>query len=131
MPCYVCKGAMLKCSMGSSPSNLEVIHPSGPVNIQGNNMAGIMDNKPMVNIKAFGQCNSIANPAVASATAANMGKLQPMPCMPNTVTPWINGKTDVLVQSFPALTTDSKLMCMWAGTIEITDDGQAPKNVKD
>ncbi|MDR2010222.1 MAG: DUF4280 domain-containing protein [Bacteroidales bacterium] len=124
MPYYVCKGAKLKCSMGSAQSDLGVVHPVKPDYLHGENMANIMDHKPMVNIKPFGQCKSLANPTVAAATAANMGRLQPMPCIPNTVTPWMNGKTDVLVKEQPALLNTCKLTCMWSGVIEITDEGQ-------
>ena len=125
MPYYVCKGAKLKCSMGDSQSDLSVIHPVKPAYLHGENMANIMDNKPMMNILPFGQCKSMANPVVAAATAANFGRLQPMPCIPNTVMPWSNGKMNTLVKGQPALMDNGKLMCMWAGMIEINDDGQA------
>ena len=125
MPYYVCKGAKLKCSMGNQQSDLGVVHPVKPVYLHGENMANIMDNKPMMNINPFGQCKSLANPTVAAATAANLGRLQPMPCIPNTVTPWTGGKTDVLVKMQPALLNNGKLMCMWAGMIEVTNEGQS------
>jgi len=121
---FVCKGAKLKCSFGSSQPDLSVMHPSQPVNIGSNNMANMMDFKPMVNIQPFGQCKSLANPTVAAATAKNSGVLQEMPCIPNIVAPWMCPKVDVLVKGQPAITTDSKLMCMWAGIIEITSSGQ-------
>ena len=124
MSYYVCKEAKLKCSMGDQQSNLGVMHPTQPVYLHGNNMANIMDHKPMTNIKPFGKCRSLANPTVAAATAANMGRLQPMPCMPNTTSPWLNGKTNVFVKGQQALMNNCKLMCMWAGSIEITDEGQ-------
>ena len=121
MAYYVCNGAQLKCSMGDNQSQLNVL-PGKSVFLGGKDMANIMDNKPMVNIQPFGQCQSIANPTVASATASNSGKLQPMPCIPNTVTPWMDGKTNVNAKGFPVLMKNSKLMCMWAGNIEITDE---------
>ena len=124
MPKYVCKGAKLKCSFGSSQPDLTVVHPAQPVNTSGNNMANIMDYKPMMNIQPFGQCKSMANPTVAAATAANYGKLQEMPCIPNITAPWMPGKIDVLLKGQPALTDDSKCMCMWAGVIEVTNAGQ-------
>jgi len=124
MPDFICKGAKLKCSFGSSQADLAVMHPPQTVSIGSGNMASMMDNKPMVNIQPFGQCKSLANPTVAAATAANQGVLKEMPCIPNTVAPWTCPKTDVLVKGQPAITTDSKLMCMWAGMIEITSSGQ-------
>jgi hypothetical protein len=68
---YVCKGAKLKCSFGSSSSDLNIVHPEKPVYLFGNNAANIMDYKPMVSILPFGMCKSRVNPTVAAATAAN------------------------------------------------------------
>ena len=124
MPHFVCNGAKLKCSMGDQQSDMKVMHPVKPVNLHGECMANIMDNKPMMNIMPFGQCQSLANPAVAAATAANYGVLRPMPCIPNTTSPWMSGKAKVLVKGQPALMNNDKLMCMWAGVIEIIDEGQ-------
>jgi len=124
MSYYVCKGAKLKCSMGDQQSDLGVIHPVQTVYLHGGNMANIMDYKPMMNIKPFGQCKSMANPTVAAATAANYGKLQPMPCMPNTTSSWMNGKTNTFVRGQQTLMNDCKLMCAWAGMIEVTEEGQ-------
>jgi len=124
MSYYVCKGAKLKCSMGDQQSDLGVIHPAMPVYLHGENMANIMDHKPMMNIKPFGKCRSLANPTVAAATSANQGRLTPMPCIPNTTTPWMNGKMDTFIKGQPALLNNCKLMCMWAGTIELTNEGQ-------
>jgi len=121
---YVCKGAKLKCSMGSSQSDLNVIHLVNSVCLDNSPMANIMDYKPMMNIMSFGQCKSLANPTVAAATAANYGKLQEMPCIPNIVAPWLNGKMNMLIKGQPALMNNSKCMCIWAGVIEIADDGQ-------
>ena len=124
MSYYVCKGAKLKCSFGSDQSDLGVMHPMQAVNLHGQPMANIQDYKPMMNIQPFGQCKSLANPTVASATAANNGKLQEMPCIPNTTSPWTPGNMKVLLKGMPALMNDCKLMCMWAGIIEITNAGQ-------
>ena len=66
---FVCQGAMLQCSFGMAPSTLNVIVPLRPK--CGNMlMANISDMVPMVNIMPFGMCQSMANPTVASATAA-------------------------------------------------------------
>jgi len=110
--------------MGDCPSDLKVLHVGTTVSLGDNFMACIMDHQPMMNVQPFGQCQSILNPMVAAATAANFGVLRPMPCIPNTPSPWMNGKMDVLVKGHPALLDCSKLMCVWAGMVEITDDGQ-------
>ena len=123
MATYVCSTAQLQCSMGSSPSSLTVL-PIRTIKLSHKPQANIFDNKPIVNIAPFGLCRSMANPTVASATAAAMGALTPMPCIPNTNVPWTNGKTDVLLQGQPALLSSCQLMCMWAGNIKINSCGQ-------
>ena len=61
---------------------------------------------------------------VAAATAAHHGCLTPMPCVPNTTSPWQKGHEKLLLKNFPALCMDDKLTCVWAGSISITDCGQ-------
>ncbi len=115
-------GAMLQCSFGVAPSSLVVL----PVNrtLTQTPAANIMDHVPMLNIMPFGMCNSIANPMVAAATAAALGVLTPMPCIPATAAPWVPGSPTVLIANMPALNNSSKLMCMWAGVISINVPGQ-------
>lgn len=120
---YVCNGARLTCSMGSSVSMLVVL-PNRKILLDGQPQANIMDHKPMVNIMPFGLCRSLANPTVAAATAAHHGVLTPMPCVPNTSMPWPNGEKKLLLKQFPALCQDCKLTCAWAGTISIVHCGQ-------
>lgn len=119
----VCAGAMLKCSFGAAPGALSVL----PLNavLTGAPDATIMDSKPLVNIAPFAMCSSMGNPAVAAATAAAMGALVPMPCMPATSAPWVPGAPTVLIGNVPALTNASKLMCNFGGVIEIIVAGQA------
>jgi len=128
MPMHVCSGATLQCSFGLAPSTLMVL----PVNrmLTGNMpAANIMDNKPMVNILPFGMCTSLANPTVASATAAAMGVLTPMPCIPMTPAPWAPGAPTVLLGNMPALDNTSKLMCTWAGIISVVYPGQVTEQI--
>jgi uncharacterized protein DUF4280 len=119
----VCMGAMMKCSFGVAPSSLMVL-PAHRTLTQ-TPAANIMDGKPMLNVLPFGMCQSLANPMVAAATAAAMGALTPMPCIPNTPAPWIVGAPTVLLDGMPTLNNSSKLMCTWAGVIEISFAGQA------
>lgn len=113
----------MTCSFGIAPSTLMVI-PSNRVMLNGMPMANIMDNKPFVNILPFAMCSSIANPTVAAATAAALGVLTPMPCIPSTVAPWAPGAPTAMVGNIPALTAQSMLMCMWGGVIQISFPGQ-------
>lgn len=118
----VCNGAMLKCSFGLAPGTLLVLPLSQVMTAVAD--ANIMDNKPIVNIAPFGMCTSLANPLVAAATAAALGVLVPMPCIPMTAAPWVPGSPTVLLGNMPALNNASKLMCTAGGVIEICMPGQ-------
>lgn len=83
-----------------------------------------MDFQPNTNIQSFGLCFSLANPVVAAATAAHLGVLTPMPCVPNTTSPWVKGEPKLLLKNFPALCQDDTLQCAWQGTISIVHCGQ-------
>jgi hypothetical protein len=113
---------MLQCSFGAAPSSLTVL----PLNrtLTGAPAANIMDNKPFVNILPFGMCNTPSNPMVAAATAAALGVLTPMPCIPVTVAPWVVGAPTVLIGNMPALNNSAKLMCNWGGVIQVVVPGQ-------
>ena len=123
MPQQVCNGATLQCMMGMAPSSLVVL-PVNRVNTANQPDANIMDNKPLVNIMPFGMCMSLANPEVASATAAALGVLTPMPCVPVTPAPWTPGAPTVLLGGAPTLDNTSTLQCMWAGVIQIVSPGE-------
>jgi Domain of unknown function (DUF4280) len=122
MPIQVCTGAQLMCTFGAAPSVFNATPK--PVMTSFMPAGNIMDNKPFVNIMPFGVCMSMANPAVASATAAALGVLTPMPCTPMIPAPWVPGVPNVLVQNFPALDNNCKLMCAYAGVISILMPGQ-------
>lgn len=128
MPKHVCMGAMLQCTFGVAPSTLVVL----PINrMMTTNVpaANIMDMKPMVNIMPFGMCMSPSNPTVAAATAAALGVLTPMPCMPLTVAPWAPGAPTVLLANMPALDDTSKLNCTWGGVISVSMPGQMTEDI--
>lgn len=123
MGTLVSAGALLRCSFGVTPCPLLLL-PGTVICSPAMPAATIMDYKPIVNIASFGMCNSITNPTVASATAAALGVLTPMPCIPATVAPWIPGQPNVLIGIFPALTKDSILLCSYLGVIQINTPGQ-------
>src|SRR5579863_10482526 len=94
MPQQVVNGAKLACSFGTAPSSLVVL-PANKVKCGGVPAANIKDHIPNTNIMPFGMCQSIANPEVASATAAALGTLTPQPCVPATTAPWTPGAPTV------------------------------------
>ena len=124
MAIIVTSGAQLMCSFGMAPSVLNVL-PNAKVMCSNMPAASIMDNIPMTNIMPFGMCTSMANPQVASATAAAAGVLTPMPCTPVISAPWAPGSPTVLVGGKPALNNTCKCMCNWAGVILIVNPGPA------
>jgi len=128
MPKQVVNSATLKCSMGMAPSTL-VVMPAYMLMVGYQPAANIMDHQTLVNIFPFGMCRSLANPPVAAATAAAMGVLTPMPCIPNTPSPWAPGSPTMLLANMPALNDTSKCTCAWAGVIEITDAGQSTTDI--
>lgn len=118
-----CMSGQCKCSFGTAPStfmalpihqNLTMDKPS----------ANIQDHAPFLNIFPFGMCLSLANPMVAAATAAHLGVLTPMPCIPATSSPWIVGEPTITLNAMPLLSNTSILMCNWAGVISFTMPGE-------
>ena len=109
--------AVCQCTFGAAPAPLTVTSQATAV---GGSMpfATIMDipKPPMT----FGMCSSPANPTVASATAAAMGVLTPMPCIPACAAPWAPGSPTVIVGGKPALNNSSKCMCNWGGVVSVT-----------
>ncbi|MGA7523389.1 MAG: DUF4280 domain-containing protein [Acidobacteriaceae bacterium] len=123
MPLQVCVGAMMQCSFGMAPSSLVVL-PENRVLTNEVPDANIMDHIPLTNIMPFGMCQSPANPEVAAATAAALGVLTPMPCVPVTPAPWVPGAPSVLLGNFPTLDNTSELICTWGGVITFIDAGE-------
>jgi hypothetical protein len=130
MPLQTCMGATLQCvPFGAAPSVLNVI-PKGPiVTASGPLAATIMDFAPIANILPFGMCSSLANPIVAAATAAALGVLTPMPCVPVITGPWKPGAMKVKIGVFPALPDTAVCNCAWGGVIKIVMPGQFRVNV--
>jgi Domain of unknown function (DUF4280) len=123
MAMQVCMGASMMCTFGVAPSSLVVL-PTNMVMTDEMPDANIMDYIPMVNIMPFGMCISPSNPTVAAATAAAMGVLTPMPCIPMTMAPWVPGAPTVLLAMMPTLDNTSTLMCMWGGVISFVTPGE-------
>lgn len=122
MSVLVTTGAQLMCSFGTTPSCLSAQTMCMGA---GKPIATVADVQPGVNIPPFGMCTSLANPAVAAATAAALGVLTPQPCTLVPAGTWIPTKPSVIIGGKPCLCNDSSLMCgCGAGTIKIVSPGQ-------
>lgn len=119
----LCSGAQVMCSFGAAPAVLNVL-PVSRTMVSSRPAATIMDNKPFVNIATFGMCTSLANPMVAAATAAALGVLTPMPCLPAIPAPWVPGSPTVLVGGQPALSNASQCICAYGGVVTVMLPGQ-------
>lgn len=134
MEFYVCMGAQLSCSVGTTPSSL-MINPRSPLQvinsprplIKNQPRANILDHLSFVNILPFGMCHSPANPLVLAATSAALGVLTPMPCIPATTTPWLPAGNE-LISGSPALLPHCRLRCDWGGTITIDPKSLSSQN---
>jgi hypothetical protein len=122
MPQQTCMGASMMCTFGAAPSTL--VPTPKPIMTSHMVAANIMDHIPIMNIPPFGVCNCPNNPMVMAATAAAMGVLTPMPCIPATPAPWAPGAATVMLNQFPALDNISTLNCIWGGVITFSNAGQ-------
>ncbi len=119
----LCTGAVLKCSFGAAPAPFNAL-PAPRVLIGGRPAGVLTDMAPAVNIPPFGLCQNPANPVVAAATAAALGVLTPMPCVPVPAGGWLKTAAKVQFGGKPALTDGSTLMCVWGGQISVQFAGQ-------
>ena len=115
-PC-VTAGAATMCTFGMAPATLNVVAPRPMV--EGKPAAAITDIAPMVNVLPFAMCMSLANPTVAAATAAALGVLTPMPCIPVIVGPWTPMAPKTLIGKLPALVAGSTCQCAYGGVVSV------------
>lgn len=103
---YLVRGATLKCSMGSSPSklNLPVCHG---VYAKKKPVMNKMDFAPMKNIMPFGAC-----------------KVTKGPCVPAIGGPWLKAHEETIITDAASITMDSFLVCTIGGIIEPKKSGQ-------
>jgi hypothetical protein len=128
MPQVAVSGATTQCTFGLAPSTLVIPPvPTTPV-IEGRPVATIADAKPMVNIMPFGMCTTLSNPTVAAATAAALGVLTPMPCVPVTAA-WTPAAPQTLVGGIPALASGSICNCSYGGVIQLLFPGTVTTQV--
>jgi hypothetical protein len=123
MPPVVTMGGMMLCTMGMAPSSIVVLPANkvmAPVPV-----ANIVDQKTGAEIVPFGMCISPSNPTVAAATAAALGVLTPMPCVPTPPAPMIPGASPTeMVGNMPTTDMTCTIVCAFAGMISFTSPGQ-------
>jgi hypothetical protein len=122
MGLLVTMNGVAMCTFGAAPCTLIVL-PTNKVLVD-TPAANIMDSKPIANLPTFGMCMSPSNPTVAAATAAALGVLTPMPCVPATAAPWIPVAPTVLLGNMPVLDSTSQAICSYGGCITLTYPGQ-------
>lgn len=119
----VVSSATVQCTFGMAPGTLMAIPKGPPVIIEGRPAATTLDMAPGANITPFALCMSLSNPAVAAATAAALGVLTPMPCVPAPVGPWKPGAAGTVINNMPALTVGSICNCAFGGVITVLNPG--------
>ncbi|MEG2104791.1 MAG: DUF4280 domain-containing protein [Oscillospiraceae bacterium] len=120
MPQPVVSGATIACSNGTTPGQLM---SQSAIKIGGAPALTTKDITPITNVSPCGNCTSLTFPATASATAAALGVLTPMPCIPAPLSIWTCSGTP-LVGGSPGLSTAGNLKCAYGGIISIVDSGQ-------
>ncbi|MCP3774426.1 DUF4280 domain-containing protein [Paenibacillus sp. MZ04-78.2] len=124
-PRYVVRGARMQCTCGSNPRRINLPRSHGSF-VNGKPIMNETDGKPHENIPHFGACQGERNPSGETVYfIAEIGEtITGKPCMPEFLDKWVNTKGETKVDSQPALTTDSLLVCNWGGVIYFRSDGQ-------
>ena len=112
----IIQGTLLKCSFGNAPVPIMVL-PDKKVNSM-LPVAVKSDHIPFLNILPFGMCSNPANPMVIAATAAAMGVLTPVPCIPCTVQDWTGACGKVKIKGKEVINMDSRLQCLYGRSIQ-------------
>lgn len=123
MGLIVVTGATTVCTMGIGTGMLNTTNQQS-VRIEGRPAATIRDCAANTNITPIGMCTSMANPAVASATAAALGVLTPQPCTPMPIGTWQATNAGVRFCNMPCLSQGSNIQCAYGGSISIVSAGQ-------
>jgi Domain of unknown function (DUF4280) len=125
MPDLVCTGAAVQCSFGTTPATFAA---SG-TEVSAGGPAGVVTDVAPGNVPPFGLCMSLANPQVASATAAASNVLTPQPCQP-VLSPWTPGSARVTIGDVAALDDSSQCSCAWGGVVTVSAAGQTAASLE-
>jgi len=95
-------GAKLKCSFGSGAKDMMVLPIGMAMNATSKPIATQLDFIPMLNIAAFGNCNSPANP-MNWKMAGPVPVFVPSSCIPIPVMPWDPAAKKLKIGGNPAM----------------------------
>jgi hypothetical protein len=126
MPEFLTTATLLECSMGAAPTPFIADELPAAVKEAGLTTGTIIQIVPGKNITPFGTCKSLANPTVASATAAAQGVLTPMPCTPTIPAPWAPPSACVKHLGIPLATAASLCVCAFGGMVKVSQAIPAP-----
>jgi len=118
----VTASATVSCSFGTAPATLVAL-PTPRVLVEGRPVATVTDAAPLVNVATFAMCTSLANPQAAAATAAALGVLTPMPCVPATTGTWTPTAPRTVVGGRPVLAQGAVCMCAFGGVVQVVVPG--------
>lgn len=119
----VCSGAKIACSFGSGPKSMLVLPLNRTLTANTKPIANCLDIIPFVNIPAFGNCLSPANP-MNWKMAGPVPVFIPSSCIPIPVAPWAPAAKKTKLANSPVVLANSKTACAWAGSISVTNPGQ-------
>jgi hypothetical protein len=128
MSLVVVSGASCQCTFGLAPSCFQAT-TAVTERIDGKVVGTVMDGAPIQNIKPFGVCITLSNPAVAAATAAALGVLTPQPCIPVTQK-WTGASTTMKADGQAVITQNSTCTCSYGGVITVSNPGQTKCDVR-
>lgn len=117
MPQPLTTGSILTCNQGAAPCVFITSPRPASLRVLSALESATIDQITVANIPTFGMCKSMANPSVASATAAAQGVLTPMPCVPTVVSPWAPPAALTKSVGVPLATVSSRCNCAFGGSI--------------
>jgi len=128
MSLVVVSGASCQCTFGLAPSCFSAT-TAVKERVDGKIVGTVMDGAPVQNIRPFGLCITLSNPAVAAATAAALGVLTPQPCVPVTQK-WSGPAATYRADGQSVIVQTSTCSCAYGGVITVSNPGQTKLDVK-
>lgn len=114
---YIANEAATKCSQGIGESTV-IKAQNNDTMLHDKLVLTVTDSVPYTNIQPFSLCKSPKNPSVIA------NDMKPSTCNPMICMPWLKGQADFTIKGEKVLNSESQVVCMYGGVIEIIDDAQ-------